>query len=201
MNYSGRYGKHYEIPNDIKKYCFSENGDKLLSTEGLLFFKIKNPILLNEAEDLFCVKFEKAIHEMEANIGTICSYRKLYLNGDEFSFQILDPIALLLEKMNIPLKEAAIINDSHCFRSKRNVGQLLQNYYDLDTAVEIYSKDDELFLKDQAKNILLLNSLCNCEIADYFDDCYSDHSISITPKGLIKTEVYDEIDKKRQFMQ
>lgn len=200
MNYLGKYGKPHEVPFIIKRYCFSKNGEKLLLPVGPFGFRIKNPTLLNVEKNEFYIVFERAIREMEANIGANSNYGSASLNGDEFTFQILDPIALILEKMNITLKEALLINDSVSFRKECNIRQLLTDYYDSDTDVEIYSKDNELFIKEKAKNILLLNSLCNCGIAEYFDDCYSNHSVAITPTGMVKTAVYNEIDIKRQLM-
>ncbi|WP_143064120.1 hypothetical protein [Butyrivibrio fibrisolvens] len=99
----------------------------------------------------------------------------------------------MFERMNIPRKEAIKIHGSHYERKEYKVGQLLEEYYDLDTIVEVYNKEGELLIKENALNILVLNYLSDCEILDYYDNCYADQSISITPKGVIIPVLYDEI--------
>ncbi|SES43645.1 hypothetical protein SAMN04487884_1562 [Butyrivibrio fibrisolvens] len=69
MNYKGKHGKNYEIPTIIKRCCFSDTGHKLLMQEGLFNYKIQDPLSVIDDKFLFCMEFDRAIHEIEDNLG------------------------------------------------------------------------------------------------------------------------------------
>ena len=200
MNYVGKYGNHYEIPSNLKRYSFTSTGVKLLAPYGVFGFVIKNPIFIGMDEYYLSINIENDIHEIEKNIGTQCPYKKIRFSNDEFVFEIVDPIAPILEKMEISKKEASLLSDPQYYHGVRNVGQLISDFYDPDTEVEILSKNRELFIKEKARNILLITKICNCGVEDYYDDCYSNHSVAITPNGMNRMAIYDEIDEKRKYM-
>ena len=197
MNYIGKHGKHFEIPTAIKRYCFSSSGEKLLVPYGPYIYMIKNPSFIGMDDYYLSTIIECAIREIDDNIGAKCPYSKIRFANDEFVFQIFDPIYLLLDRMSISRKEASKMNEPYYCHRVRFVGQLLNDYYDSDTLVEIYSRDRELIIKDKARNILLLNKLCSCDVADYYDNCNADHVVSIMPSGMRKDSVYNEIAEQR----
>ncbi|MBE5837977.1 hypothetical protein [Butyrivibrio sp.] len=196
MNYTGKYGKHFEIPTSMKKYFFSSSGEKLLAPNGPYIYRIKNPSFIGMEEHYLSSIIETAIREIDDNLGAKCPYSKMRFTNDEFVFQVFDPIYLILDRMKISKVEASKVQDSYYCHSIRCVGQMLNDYYDPDTLVEILSRDKELIIRDNARNILLMNRLCSYGVADYYDNCNADHGVSIIPSGMNRNSVYKEMAER-----
>lgn len=196
MNYIGRKGQYFEIPEEVLKVLFDKDGNKRLHNYQLRFSDediAENEHIYDDAIRVL-MQFD-AEFAQNTEVRPSLVINKSYdpnPKGEEDScvlnISAHDRLRSFLDNCRIPLREArriygiepAVYDDS-------SIMGFLKNHYDLDTKVIIYDSSKHEIVNDPMSDISVSidQALSKYGYKEYIDGGYRDKSVKIFGKQLV----------------
>lgn len=193
MNYIGRKGQYFEIPEEVLKVLFDKDGNKRLQNDMLIFSDeeiAENVNIYDDAINIltqFDAEFAKnrkvrpsltakMIHDKKMNGEEVCNVLSIGRCG--ILWKVLDGCRIpLREARRIYGIEPAVYDDS-------SIMGFLKNHYDSDTTVIIRDSSDNIIVNDPLSDLSanIEQALFEYEYKKYFDNGYKGKTVTIYGK-------------------